>query len=147
MRSFKFRGKRLKTDDPQQRWIEGTLAAWNDMYGNDRTCIVSASGYHNDVDPATVGQFAGLYDCNGKEIYEGDIVERKEEKSDYYPAQPGICKEYPETRRWVETRWYVVTYNIVPRLNNLELLCNQRDADKLEVIGNIYDNKDLLEKV
>lgn len=144
MRQIKFRGKRLKVEDPLERWIEGTLAEWTDAYNQTRTCIVSRSGYHNDVHPETVGQFTGLLDKNGKEIYEGDIVNRIEEKSDYYPEQPGICREHSETRRWEEARIYTVTYDVCLRLDGYELLCSQRYGSKVEVIGNIHDNPDLL---
>lgn len=61
-RAIKFRGKRLKTDDPLERWIEGSLVEYTDIYDHKQVHIVSSSGHHNDVSPETVGQFTGLCD-------------------------------------------------------------------------------------
>lgn len=138
MRQILFRGKRLDNGE----WIYG------DLIHIDKSDIGIVTDYAHwqgcRVNPKTVGQFTGLFDRNGKEIYEGDIVNRIEEKSDYYPEQPGICREHPETRRWEEIHTYTITYDVCPRLDGRELLCRQLDGSKVEVIGNIHDTPDLL---
>ena len=79
------------------------------------------------VDPATVGQFTGLLDKNGKEIYEGDVVE-------FGNRIQGTSK--------------VVFENgcFMAEAKNYETAFTYRVSIHAIVIGNIHDNPELLEQ-
>ena len=138
MRTIKYRGKDVKTGE----WKYGHLITLN---VNDKTAYFIITDDYAVVDkelkpweiafflnvdifmvePNTVGQFTGLLDKNGKEIYEDDIV--KYNGSDW---------------------WYkVVFWNVGFKLNRPDgyFFTIERD-DVFEVICNIHDNSELLRR-
>ncbi|BES63072.1 YopX family protein [Dysgonomonas capnocytophagoides] len=127
MRQIKFRGKR----NDQSEWVFGDLIEEN---GGD-AYIVQANiiqWKQFEVDPDTVSQFTGLTDKNGKEIYEGDIIEDKN----------GIG-----VIMWFQTSWGVASYahgyNGVKSYTAVDsFYCDE--VKEWAVIGNIFDNPELL---
>lgn len=85
-----------------------------------------------EVIPETVSQFTGLYDKNGTEIYENDIVETKYGR---------LCKVV-----WFSSPCHC-GWDLVP-LESKNKIPDSNDlwrAENLEVIGNCFDNKELFE--
>jgi uncharacterized phage protein (TIGR01671 family) len=70
-REIKFRGKPHQQDS----WVYGNLVVtlWNTYIIPMYDCSIEPPQFIS-VDPKTVGQYTGLKDKNGKEIYEGDEV-------------------------------------------------------------------------
>ena len=79
-------------------------------------------------------QYTGVKDKNGKEIYEGDIV--KIIKSEGY----GEC--YEQVKYTGKIEYCVSEFRVQP----LNLRLSDESIVEIEVIGNIYENKNLLEE-
>ena len=143
MRKILFRGKRLQGGE----WVEGYFFK-SDI--NKRECeskkatliftpdcdtFIMVPECHNSfmVVSDTVGQYTGLKDKNGKRIFEGDIakvLQGKDKDIAYVGFENGAFMLYPKTGNIYERTLWSYWYN---------------DWD-VEVIGNIHDNPELLEK-
>lgn len=123
MRTIKFRGKSLETDD----WVYGFLADGNLI------CTWDNSRNAHEVLSTTVGQFTGLTDKNGNEIYEGDVIMSG---SGFY----GVIK-------WSKYGYFYIHVDGDKEdpldYAKLGYMLMQYDFD---VIGNVVDNPGLIEK-
>ena len=125
MRDIEFRGKR--TDNGE--WVYGNFVRGCDKkyayiveFGNEELCR-----NYVDVNPDTVGQYTGLKDKNGTKIFEGDIVKR------FLFGKMCI---------------YQIDYDnglasFIGRAG-MKFTTFDYDSEEFEVIGNIYDNPELL---
>lgn len=148
MRPIKFRGKRCDNGE----WAYGYYARLRNEF-KEWHCIMTeedasenyikdCNGYnmiYTPVNHNTVGQFTGLYDKNGKEIYEGDVVKFANPKygdellrigcEDSHIGAFCLCEAGEE-----DTSRFVAIFG---RSDYEPFYC--------EVIGNIHDNPDLME--
>ena len=133
-REIKFRGQQINT----KKWVYGYL------YRNKGLYVICENIRYAEEEPIfldTVGQYTGLHDKNGKEIYEGDIVLYK----DWEMAYEGGGNDSFINKGIVEYCEDNCCYNVTERqtVDITDVL--YRDNEDLEVIGNIYDNPELLE--
>ena len=133
MRTIKFRGKKLTNGV----WAYGSLVY---LDKNGAAIYVQTDNGSEKVmdlvyvDPDTVCQFTGFLDKNGKEIYEGDIVESISGKVGYV-----IFLQQ-------EMGYVVVWDNCDTRLGHRNRGEGYEYDGSIEVIGNIYDNPELINK-
>lgn len=123
-------------------WISEADTMTNDLKGidfeNDTVVLkkfhwedgfpVEEEVFEVEIGNAILMQSTGLKDKNGKEIFEGDILGTKD----------GLLNGIIEYRE--DLGMFV---NSLIRYNNFERLCNV--ASDREIIGNIYENQELLE--
>lgn len=146
MREILFRGKR----EVDGYWVEGYYVKAEDVFGDESYSIIFRTDVLTDltinnfdgyrvVRPETVGQFTGRLDKNGKKIFEGDIVKTKYGR---------LCIVVWYSSR-AHTGWDL---EIVNTIENCLHTMPPDDFDlygkeNLEVIGNVHDNPELLEKM
>lgn len=129
MRDIKFRGKSFGNGE----FVFGDLTRYSEEMSYITVDLIEGEVYQ--VDSKTVGQFTGLKNGNGQEIYEGDIC-----RYSYINPLNGEKKTIT---------WKVEYSPGVFWLSNID--GNKQDTllwmrhESVEVIGNIYENPELLE--
>ena len=101
-------------------------------------------------------QFTELLDKNGKEIYEGDIVQFPDTESEYVDVEVGMLKvAEAQLNCWGSVEFKNSCFGLNITMNNegigtgfftWEAIKDYYSTKDLEVIGNIYKNKDLLKE-
>ena len=142
MREILFRGKRKENG----KWIYGSLVPKEtNSYADGFLIIDGALNYDEldyyqpsfstyDVVSETVGQYTGLTDKNGNKIFEGDIVHCV---SKFDSADMVVIFECGQFRMILVENYHEYQTNI----GYYDINCFTK-----EVIGNIYDNPELLEE-
>lgn len=133
-RTIKFRGKRLDNGE----WVYGYFYTIQEIeHYILQPCALGV--LHTEVIPETIGQFTGLLDKNGKEIYEGDII--------------SVNGKYPKLVKYIDDYACFCLANITD-LNKKWISPWQQVSSswwndfkrEIRVIGNIYDNPDLIKE-
>lgn len=125
-----FRGKH-----PNGMWVYGSLANFRNIRNELYTAIIPAEDGENQirkmtrVDPDTLGECVSMCDKNGKLIFEGDIIEQ---------VYLGVKHRFTIVYSQASFAWGQKNNNgLTGRL--------AKGIGTLEIIGNIYDNPELLE--
>lgn len=130
MREIKYRGKDIETGE----WVYGSLFQALEQYPAIAKPKPTADGKLfyclTVVNPDTVGQYTGLKDRNGKEIYEGDII-----------VQQGYSGMRPMLVQF-ESGAFVTGSHKGSSTPKRPMLIQPR----CKMIGNIHDNPELLEE-
>ena len=147
MREIKFRGKSTTSG----KWVHGMLTTLKDLGAVMQDMIIikkegvfnegSASPFFMEWDyihKDTVGQFTGLKDKSGKEIYEGDII--------------SVNGKYPKLIRYIDEWASYCLANLTDLDCDLKTRYWQQVSPcwwtdykrEIKVIGNVYDNPELL---
>lgn len=132
-REIKFRAKAINNDFFEGAWVDGyyTKVLWS---GN-LVDVITDGAHEIPIQIETLGQFTGLHDKNGQEIYEGDIVQL-----DYITTlgkhRIGLSFEVKWcTQEGCWVGWDGFTENAL-----------QQTRKMFVVKGNIYDNPDLIKR-
>lgn len=152
MREIKFRAKHGK------EWVYGDLHLLSKMPHIHIDPFTSKS-----INTKTIGQYTGLKDKNGKEIYEGDILRIEESRNESGPIEKSEefyevfdlqdikgekQREYTTPVSW-EDGAFVISVNQKGDTDLGALFGDMRLSFPIfifEVIGNIYDNPELVER-
>lgn len=123
MNEYLFRGKRVDNGE----WVYGL--PYKAKYG----CISSIINDDEErflILPKTVGQYTGSKDKNGNKIFEGDIIKGT------------IVSQWSKRKIVCRIGWKIDSFVSIDRKNYIHKV---KFAKDIEVIGNVYDNPELLE--
>lgn len=139
MREILFKAKRIDNGE----WIEGyyterngktfigiDISIYSDMFEVFCTPVIRWF----EVNQETLCQFTGLCDKNGKKIWENDIL------------MAHLDESYPEDATYEAVEWGVAGW-VMHEANSIDRqYIDEFDLEHYEVVGNIFDNKELLQE-
>lgn len=135
MREILFKAKRIDNE----KWVEGCLVidhSRSNLFEYRIQPVESGALYAPPINPETICQLTGLCDKNGKKIWENDICDRKEKYPEVVKMNEGdLTLDYS----------YVFGKEYGYSFCNLGFYATERKC--VEVIGNIFDNPELLKEV
>lgn len=124
-REILFRGKGFETG----KWLYGSFI----KTPNHAHISTNGEAFSAKVEPKTISQYTGLTDKNGTKIFENDILQ-----VNYHGKEIGrVCIYYKFAMYLCDIIYGDVDFDTLGMLN-----ANYQ----LEVIGNVYDNPELIEK-
>ena len=131
MREILFKAKRIDNGE----WVQGAVF----FDDTDATTIFnqhigdgSLQGF--EVNPSTICQCTGLKDQNGKKIWENDIL------------MAHLDESYPEDATYETVEWGVAGW-VTHEANSIDRqYLDEFDLEHFEVVGNIFDNPELLQE-
>lgn len=156
--------KAKRTDNGE--WVEGFMVACDEriFIAQKPECNTSMHmldgywmGTYIEIDPSTICQCTGLHDKNGKEIYEGDIVKFDDEV--WWSSYTSCGTEYDscevvnygvvgfdeETLRYDFVKYKYNENQVEADLHENHVLEFSDFIQEHEIIGNIYENPEVLE--
>lgn len=133
-RQIKFRGKTIGYDPATMpAWMHGCY--YQELHQGEIRNLVTDGSLIFEVDPDTVGQYTGIADVDGREIYEGDIVR-------IYDGE----RCFNIVVKWSKEAMAFMACYCDGNQSPLSWFSNLLSrTHEIEVIGNIHDNPDLLE--
>ena len=146
MREILFRGKDF-SGVINHNWCFGSL----DTIEDDRAIIIYSYRFGNKcrifVDPSTVGEYTGLKDKNGERIFEGDIV-----KNEWCFINGNSIVRFGEYKSHDSSNDYQCGHLgfYLEHISDFNKRAVRKDimyfANKCEIIGNVFDNPELLKE-
>ena len=124
MREIKFRGYSVDID----KWVYGDLL----NYCPKLPVILAIEGEQHECEASSIGQYTGLKDQNGTEIYEGDIL--------------GKTFHWDLFVRFQNGKFMLYDTNLVRRNNDYTYDLYRNVVEGYCVIGNIFENPELIER-